>query len=1421
MIPILLDELIGSSTLFCTRSSTKIAFISLLNTVSSKIEKTDVRYEQIKDLINDYASNTNSQIQSNSIVKPEIKAEDAINFPTPKSVEVQKKVNKKGTSIVNTVVENGEEYVVVKSNWKFNPRKLTENQREKFQRKREDIPALYQDLSQSQDDFKLTAWKTDSQDTSNSSRSESKSNKVDGNANATEILKNLPSSNVVPKILENFFSENDKKEGTSNEGTKNTANAVAVTTPKAKSNVDSTTATTPKTKNNVNSMSATTPKNTKSPRMALKDRVFRNVRSLMEKSGKMEAVNPPLDLNKTENVINTPTQSKIVESANIVNSAPPLLSAHRPSRVKRKPKKFDELQALSAKKSRKTSLDQKSDDSSQSNSDKIVKDTNPMGPAVESSVAMNENTSIESNTKMADSEKPASVDEPKQSKESAEKNQEAAKVIVIYSIKTTALEDKDKHFVILDSDTISIDDDKQTRNSDDKNKESAEENKVVPVAGNVKSSDKKKGSPTKKDDAHLKVSEKSNSLEEPNSNDKSSEKATLKKSQSPTKKEVSTPQQKTKGTEEQKSTAKKKSRIEKELAIDTVEGHPFLKLQSEKRITRKALEAVNGDRRKSLTNKLNMSKSEANNDKKPKRRTKARDSDSSTSSTTIDDSSDPNDQISFSQEVPYSDDVIESSQDSSITVTSVKSTRKTPKKIPLVTIEKMNLLDKLEDMNESQSILDCVVVAGSKQPQPNNQESRDDIELPLNKTAEEKSQGDLTENMDTEPMENKSFSDVVIVNDDPSPITISNETIVGPETQEIADADTQPTDPKEFIDPDVTYKDISQSITIDIAISNITKNKPLSPKERSVTREVLCTNDLTITLTDSVCIDGDKETASSPSSFRDEVQKRKDFLNNTLEISPIKNMSPDRNKKSPSPDTSNDYVVIKLTSPVHSNGEPYEKCSSPEVFTDDKGSPDKRDQSPPRVEVTVTSTSPSSSLSLKKNRPQVRSGGRAAQMLGLCVPDKVQAIVNPEKNDVEESKKTNNSSTPARRNLRILYGSASENIEPVEIGGENDESETFLKFRRSLPAVDSSPSCPILKRKLIEIADDGTVSPASKVSINELSYSLLMSSYFNGIFIIDHMPFLQRKRVSFHDPPVSTMMSVQKYIEPGALRSPQNSAHKRMERQLRHYTSLRSPKRLDHAFKLDTVLTKTIESFSETELINVPDDTQPSSLDETPVVEIVRASELNDTDPICPELLDCKDSIDNIAGELSSPAMKALLVKELVGKIETIGDLAKMTELEVNRLCIKAPKVKVARKVLSDYASKKVEKPIEITPLDANEFDEPMTETELNRSTVEVQTDVHVFVEVEMQTVPVATSAMCAQTDITPIAHTSMQTEESGSKSTSDIVKSCLQEVCINIYLYLTFNLIIELITYLYLYIWLTIWGRGGPLYMSSVVVNQ
>ncbi|XP_050090676.1 uncharacterized protein LOC126574489 [Anopheles aquasalis] len=51
-----------------------------------------------------------------------------------------------------------EEFVVIDSVWNFKPDQLTEHQLEKMKEKRSDIPALYNDMSQSQDSFVIKPW---------------------------------------------------------------------------------------------------------------------------------------------------------------------------------------------------------------------------------------------------------------------------------------------------------------------------------------------------------------------------------------------------------------------------------------------------------------------------------------------------------------------------------------------------------------------------------------------------------------------------------------------------------------------------------------------------------------------------------------------------------------------------------------------------------------------------------------------------------------------------------------------------------------------------------------------------------------------------------------------------------------------------------------------------------------------------------------------------------------------------------------------------------------------------------------------------------------------------------------------------------------------------------------------------------------
>ncbi|CAH0406408.1 unnamed protein product [Chilo suppressalis] len=1306
---VIADELLNLVPLAKKQEKIKICILPIMKTCFANMKEDGTAYyNEIKTAIDHMECNDDL---ANKTVEKHIETNEK--FTTPDAKIMTRKGKRKEANIVNTVVENGEEFIVVKSNWKFNPRKLTENQKEKLQRKREDIPALYQDLSQSQDEFKLISWKTDSQDSSSTNSKSSSISKSTKAEDISNILKNIPSSEVVPKILENNFSVAPKEQSVEANTTENSTTKVIDTLKQT-----------------------TTPKDAKSPRMALKDRVFRNVRNLIEKAG-VQKDNKDLSesLVQIENIPKTPpSKSKDNDNSDLIYSAPAKINSERPSRVKRKPKKFDDTEIFALKRSRRTSSQSESQHETEISDEPLVAD-----------ISQNNTNDSKCNT-LADNELGEKV-----LTESVNDN-----------VKNTVSENDRKLEVSPDKTSItplikgtySITDDKLNKMLHKHDESTVCENNLTGNSENPSN-----------DTELLKIEENTEANLLP-----SDEQKEIIVQENCSNIETATPKpNKKQENGGQRSSAKKvgdkKSRIEKELAIDTVEGHPFLKIKTERRVTRKAfVNPLNNSRRKSLTEKLNKSKSDNKLITKvanPKKKDKERASTESESNCELEmtKESHSND-TDTSEDLPLSEDIIESSQDSTLTTISATSTKSVVKKVSVI-IEKCPLIssenDPLTRLNILQNDLEI-----SNKSSINERSDKfgkdDDSVLPQNKTVSQDLDKDSTENMDTEPIDDKTIelkdnsNDVIIINDEESPIVINTEdSSVGSETQEIAEADTQPIDPKHFMEhtnctTNTSEKNIHSEGDQEVAIQSCNYNIEAN-KECLITENTH--SDVTKSISESIEASSqaevDDNTASLP--YKDEEQRKKDFLNNTLEISPIKTMSPVREEKSPSPETSNDYVVIQLSSPVQSNGEPFEKCGSPEIFTEDKVSPDKRDLSPPREETNVNNnSSPSSSLSLKKNKTQVRSGGRAAQMLGLCVPDRIQTIINSERVETEELKKSSPSNTPARRNLRILYNSVGEANENCE---GSEDSENFLKFKRSLPTSDCSPSGPILKRKLAEITDEATVTPASK-----------------------------RKRVSFHDPPVSTTVSVQKYIEPCGIRSPQNSALKRQERQnLRSQTTLKPPKKLDNVFKLDSVLTKTVESFTEIDRTGT-DDTQSMSLDDTPAVEIIKNSDLNDTDPLCPELLDCTDPIDVIASDLSSPTMKTVFLKELEGTLATVGDLAKMTELEVNRLCIKAPKVKIAKKVLNDYALKKAfdqTGPREVIVIndDSDITPELMIPAKMD---IETQTNDKVVKNSDMQTDTNVLTAVSVQTDEINTCHRDVQTEESGSKSTKDIITTCIAE---------------------------------------------
>lgn len=971
------------------------------------------------------------------------------NFIAPDSNT--KKSKKKEPNIVNTVIENGEEYVVVKSNWRFNPKKLTENQKEKLKKKREDIPALYQDLSQSQDEFRITAWKVDSQDSSTtSSKSASKSASED----VSTILKNMPSSEVVPKIIETMSlattkrTDNKNDEIICNDGSPKQAPAV---------------------------------KEPKTPRLALKDRVFRNVRNLMEKSGLRNENEISIELNKTITEINKTPNASANVSASLANSAPSIIHSERPSRVIKKPKKFEDSNIFALKKRRRFETDSQSGSSESSrlhegqlNQTGIIKD---IGDSDDNEILpMHPTTSGEKGR----------ISVEKQLVPDTTEN------VPVNSIETVPILEKcepiTEHTFTIDKNDDKINVGSSIREVDTtSSQEDQDKNQDDVLANNSQKISPKSITKTKEDD--------------------------------------------------QSSVQKKRSRIEKQLMIDMVEGHPLLQARAEERFTRKKMSsATNVIKRKSLAEKMNRI---LKTERKTKEKAKSSSTEHVTTPLLVIESQD---RLSgSSDDLPASEDIIESSQDSSITAISVKSATNSAKKVPVVKLNKMKEIKSLLNSSETQRLLNnsnnqmislsditllqpesitisppinCTSDVKVDQSKVNtdcrkkcatqeilgdfnndiplndsitSQHETDDISLPKNKTMlEENTVLELTENMNTQPFDDKNgSSDVIISNDDQAPIEISySEELpyVALETQEIAEADTEPINLDSQI-PNTTQDNVIGT-EIEVEISNCDKEKVTMMTEGDLIHTNLEAPEAPlITLVEP-------NNACSP--LKDATQKKKDFLNDTIEISPIKTLSPVREGKSPSPETNDNYVVIKLTSPVQSNGEPFnENSNSPEIFTEDKNPLDNRDQSPPRIEVPVTNNSPSSSLSLKKNRLQMRPSGRAAQMLGLCAPDKLKAIMNSDKSvESDDSKKSSSSmnNTPARRNLRILYNSVGDsnyhvdNDNPVN-ESEQEENESFLKFKRMLPSANSSPVGPILKRKLVDIADESTVSPASKVTI--------------------------------------------------------------------------------------------------------------------------------------------------------------------------------------------------------------------------------------------------------------------------------------------------------------------------------------------------
>ncbi|XP_045533130.1 uncharacterized protein LOC123720526 isoform X2 [Pieris brassicae] len=883
------------------------------------------------------------------------------------------KDSKKSVNIVNTVVENGEEFVQIESNWKFNPKKLTEHQKEKLQRKREDIPALYQDLSQSQDEIKLRTWKNDTTETTSSSKSFGSSAAVfDVTRSPTavpEVIKTNDSQSAAPKISD-----------------------ISKVTPKIK--------------------------DSNSSRILLKDRVSRNVKNLADKSfsskdnvselvvvcEKLQTIIPAVAKPNSENTLNSAvsvassTKEQICSNDNVAKSTSPLpIAAERPSRKRKPPNKY-----------------------------------------IDSKIFVHKRRSNQNTNSAVDT--------------------------------------------ILNSDPL-------RKNSDD-NLRLADE------ASRFSNND----SPIKTEDV-------------PNRD----------------KKEVTTPKTvnqknaKESGSKSFKRSGSKESRIKKLLAIDMVKPTVLIvRIDDGCYATR---------------NKSKMTPA------------KCIDVDAAKECRPAPDSA--------------SQDIIESSQDSSVTAVSVVSTKNSTNRATVSSHNKdiSDFPDSFEDtLLLSHKVYDSVLPENDTVLRPNLSADEADFEV-------FDAQTDLTEALDTEPTNTQYCAQI----DDGCGSSETNHCLES-STQCVADADTRPVN----FTIDIVKEEVNDSFSKENEFTKMCRSKPTKHVEAS-NAPLVTSVDARPTVVSTETTER-RDEASSP--LKDDERRRRDFLDDTLEISPIRTMSPLMRERTPSPETSGDYVVVNLTSSVLLNGEPADAVDSPEVFTEDNT--EVRDLSPPRGEPAGGEGVSGSGPSLKR-KPRVRPAGRAAHMLGLCV-------------DNGDDLSPDETTRSTMRNLKRTTD--------VGSSDEADDGEPFLRLGRVLPAVDSSPCGPILKRKHAVIAEDSTPSPAGK-----------------------------RKRVSFHDPPVSTSVCVKKYIDPCALRSPQCSAPRRPDRPdgslLRPLAQTAASQR-----RLDKILAKTVES-----ILSGSPDVPDSPSGPSPTAE-VDPSDLDDRDPTSARLTECEDSVRNVASDPSSPPLR-------------------------------------------------------------------------------------------------------------------------------------------------------------------------------------
>lgn len=164
---------------------------------------------------------------------------------------------------------------------------------------------------------------------------------------------------------------------------------------------------------------------------------------------------------------------------------------------------------------------------------------------------------------------------------------------------------------------------------------------------------------------------------------------------------------------------------------------------------------------------------------------------------------------------------------------------------------------------------------------------------------------------------------------------------------------------------------------------------------------------------------------------------------------------------------------------------------------------------------------------------------------------------------------------------------------------------------------------------------------------------------------------LQKRRVNFSDPPVSCMKFIEKIIRPTCF-------SKHLPKELRT-TRASTAEELEIESEINT----DPESQSLLDMVPIEDDAETP---EMPIDIITTIKIYDNTKPICETLVDNKEPISKIIAKLTNSLdfvepVATLLVNK---KIETIGDLAKLTESQVHIIPLK---VETVKSVLKEYSS--------------------------------------------------------------------------------------------------------------------------------------